>query len=123
MRFETTTDVTVYVDQEDGYAGDPHRVVAGTPIWAAVNHNETRKLDGQIVPVVLLEVAGSVTWCWMPRNDFSRSTRRVSGASRLEAETPEPVGARPAGPIVPEFDPVEIAGECLSQTMVRDRKR
>jgi hypothetical protein len=76
-KFEAIADCTVYKDQADGCADEPHSVEAGTPIWAAVNGSETRTLDRKLVKVVLLNVGGSNAWCWMPRDEFLRSTRKI----------------------------------------------
>jgi hypothetical protein len=70
-------DCTVYKDQADGCADDPRPVNAGDPLWAAVNDRETRTLNGKPVDVVMLMIGGSETWCWMPRSEFLRSTRKI----------------------------------------------
>jgi hypothetical protein len=71
-KFLATTDCTVY--EADG---KPRPVEPGTPLWAAINEHETRKLDGKVVPVVPLIVGGAQTWCWMPRVEFLRSTQET----------------------------------------------
>jgi len=41
----------------------------------------------------------------------------------LEAEVPESVVRRVREFVVPEFDPIKIPGEPLSETVMRERKR
>ena len=76
-RFEAIQDCTVYKDQADGCADEPHPIAAGTPLWAATHDDETRTLDCEVVRVVLLKVGGSQTWCWMPKDEFVRSTKKI----------------------------------------------
>jgi 50S ribosomal subunit-associated GTPase HflX len=52
---------------------------------------------------------------------YSRAYK--DGLVELEAEVPESVVRRVREFIVPEFSPVRIAGEPLSETIIRERKR
>jgi hypothetical protein len=76
-KFEAIIDCTVYKDQPDGYANEPHPVRAGAP-FEVTDDNETRTLDdGRVVQAVLLMLSGSTTWCWMPKDEFLRSTKKI----------------------------------------------
>jgi hypothetical protein len=51
--YRITQDVTVYREQDEGYAQIPHTVQAAKTIFAAVADHETRKVGGVLVDVVL----------------------------------------------------------------------
>jgi len=75
---ETTSACTAYTDQTDGYANVTHEVGAGFPLLAAINDNQTRTLDnGKVVQVIRFTEAGRYSWCWMPRDEFLRSTKKI----------------------------------------------
>ena len=73
--YRTTQDVTVYREQEEGYAQIPHTVQAGKTIFLAVADHETRKVGGVLVDVVLFTI-DTEGWYWMPRVDFLGSTEK-----------------------------------------------
>jgi hypothetical protein len=73
-RFEATSDCTIHREQDSG-ADDQRSVPAGTHLWVAVKLDETRVLDGKTVSVVLFTIGD--TWCWMPTDEFVRSTREL----------------------------------------------
>jgi hypothetical protein len=75
--FKTTSEVTVYKDQEEGYDEDPYLVPAGAIIWAADEIDETRTLNRKKASVVLLTIGGSGIWYWIPREQFVRSTEKL----------------------------------------------
>jgi hypothetical protein len=79
-RFETIADCFVHRDQENGFADDLYPVRAGTPVWAAVEDREIRQLNGKPVDVVMLKIGGALSWCWMPRVEFARSTKKCNAA-------------------------------------------
>jgi hypothetical protein len=51
------------------------------------------------------------------------SRKYLDGAVELEVDAPESVVRRMQGFVVPEFDPVEIPGEPMSEAIKRDRRR
>jgi hypothetical protein len=70
--FDFIADCTAYLDQSsDDFAPKTIPVAARTPVLAAVADDETRKLNGQNVPVVRFTI-GTGGWCWIPRRDFAR---------------------------------------------------
>jgi len=73
--YRTTRAVTAYEDQEEGCADEPQPIQAGVTIFAAVADDETRKLNGEVVKVVLFTLNTS-GWYWMPRREFLRSTEK-----------------------------------------------
>ena len=75
-QFRTTSSITAYRDQEEGYAADPHPLPKGAIIWAADKSEETRTLNGRAIRVVLFTVGGSGIWYWIPREQFERLTEK-----------------------------------------------
>jgi hypothetical protein len=74
--FRTTSSVTTYRDQDEGYADDPYLLPEGAIIWAADQSDERRALSGKKIRVVLFTIGGSGTWYWIPREQFVRFTER-----------------------------------------------
>jgi hypothetical protein len=71
--FDFISNVTAYADQQDeDFAPAAIPVAAGTPVMAAAGENETRKLNGESVPVVRFTI-GTGGWCWVPRQVFAHS--------------------------------------------------
>jgi|SRR5271168_2701720 len=74
--FRTAADVEAFSENEDAYVGSGLRIRAGTPIWAAVEDDEIRKLEDQPVHAVLFTIGD--TWLWMPRSEFHRVAQKTS---------------------------------------------
>jgi hypothetical protein len=76
-RHEVTAICTAYKDQGEGFADVTRVLDLGTTLWARVDENESRKLDGKAMKVVRFWINGSTTDYWMPRQRFIGSTRKV----------------------------------------------
>ena len=79
--FRTTSSITAYRDQEEGYAQDPYPLPEGAIIWAADKNDETRTLNGKNIRVILFTIGGSGIWYWIPREQFVRLTERCQLSS------------------------------------------
>jgi hypothetical protein len=70
---KTTREVTVYREQEEGYAEDDLKMGSGS-VFHVADHTETKKLNGRNVEAVLITIGDSGGWFWMPKGEFVRST-------------------------------------------------
>jgi hypothetical protein len=70
---KTTRDVTVYRDQEEGYAEDDVKMSLGSVFHVSIQ-TETKNLNRRNVEAVLFTIGSSPGWFWMPKSEFVQST-------------------------------------------------
>lgn len=70
---KTTREVTVYRDQEEGYAEDEVKIDVGR-VFHVANATEAKTLHGRKIEAVLFTIGGSGDWFWMPKTEFLRFT-------------------------------------------------
>jgi hypothetical protein len=66
-------DVTVYREQEEGYAEDDVSIGLDS-VFHVATETETKKLKGRNVEAVLFTIGSSPGWFWMPKIEFVQST-------------------------------------------------
>jgi hypothetical protein len=70
---KTTREVTVYREQEGGYAEDEVKMGVDS-VFRVADKTESKMLKGKKVEAVLFTI-GNNGWFWMPKPEFVQSTK------------------------------------------------